>query len=166
MPLIKNKAFIRDNYTMISDEMDYEQFSNQGIIVSLTRLKNETAILKQHTKSLGVLLHAGEKSGDDVRELIEYMCILDLIAIEFPTFRNGRGYSNARILREELHFTGEIRALGDVSYDQWFFMTRCGIDVFDVSEDITIQQFKDALDVFDDAYQPASDNQQGILWHR
>lgn len=51
-----------------------------------------------------------------------------VIAIEFPQFSDGRGYSLARLLREQYQYKGELRAIGNVLYDQIYFMTRCGFD--------------------------------------
>ena len=67
--------------------------------------------------------------GDDVRALIPHLGQLRLVEIAFPKFRDGRGYSSARILREA-GFGGEIRAAGDVLVDQIEFMRRAGFDAF------------------------------------
>ncbi len=67
--------------------------------------------------------------GDDVRALIPQLGQLSLIEIAFPKFRDGRGYSSARILREA-GFKGEIRAAGAVLVDQLDFMRRAGFDSF------------------------------------
>jgi uncharacterized protein (DUF934 family) len=67
--------------------------------------------------------------GDDARELLPRLGQLSLVEIIFPAFRDGRGYSSARILREA-GYTGELRAAGDVLVDQLLFMRRCGFDSF------------------------------------
>ncbi len=104
--------------------------------------------------------------GEDVRELAPYLEALTVIALEFPSFRNGRAYSSARILRDELKYKGEIRAIGDVAYDQWAYMARCGIDAFEVNQDVTLEQFNTAMAELSDAYQPAADTQNAIPWRR
>ena len=60
---------------------------------------------------------------------------LALVALNFPVFSDGRSYTNARELREHLHYTGEIRAIGDVLRDQLFYMARCGFDAFSLRHD-------------------------------
>lgn len=65
--------------------------------------------------------------GDDARALAPHLARLQLVEIAFPKFRDGRGYSAARILRE-LGFAGELRAIGDILVDQLAFLRRCGID--------------------------------------
>ena len=67
--------------------------------------------------------------GEDVRALLPHLGRLKLVEIAFPRFRDGRGYSSARILREA-GFTGELRAAGDVLVDQLGFMRRVGFDSF------------------------------------
>src|SRR3546814_13797047 len=69
------------------------------------------------------------EAGDDARRLVPYLDRIALIEIAFPRFRDGRGYSGARILREA-GYTGELRAQGDVLVDQILFMRRCGLDSF------------------------------------
>ena len=66
----------------------------------------------------------------DLQVLQEVLPHIPLIAIQFPVFTDGRGYSQARLLRERYGYRGELRATGDVLRDQLFFMMRCGIDSF------------------------------------
>lgn len=143
-------------------------------IISLARLKAEADTLRARNAKLGVVLLADDPNkersktqlGEDVRDLVDYLDILSLVSLKFPTYRNGRGYSAARILREELKFDGEIRASGDVLYDQWAMMARCGINAFELAKNISLETFQTALDELSDAYQPASDKHRGALWAR
>jgi len=91
---------------------------------------------------------------------------LSIIAVNFPKFADGRGYSTARLLRERYGFRGEIRAIGDVLHDQLFFMTRCGIDAFAVRADKDIEAALAGLRVFSDAYQAAVDQPQPLFRRR
>ena len=63
------------------------------------------------------------------------MQVLRVIAVEFPQFTDGRGYSIARLLRERYRYTGELRAVGDVLRDQLYLMAECGFDAFALRED-------------------------------
>lgn len=94
--------------------------------------------------------------GEDARALIPYLERLTLVEIAFPTFRDGRGYSAARILREA-GFTGEIRAEGDVLVDQVNFMRRCGFDSFAPRAPIDPAVLDHALSVYPAVYQAAAD---------
>jgi uncharacterized protein (DUF934 family) len=80
-----------------------------------------------------------------------------VIGINFPRFTDGRGYSSARLLRERYHFTGEIRAIGDVLHDQLFLMWRCGIDAYALRADKDIEQALAGLRAFSESYQAATD---------
>jgi uncharacterized protein (DUF934 family) len=91
-------------------------------------------------------------------ELAPYLAHLSLIALEFPVFRDGRAYTQARLLRERHGFKGEIRATGDVLRDQFFFMVRSGFDAFEVKKDVDAEAFAHALREFTVRYQPAADS--------
>jgi uncharacterized protein (DUF934 family) len=96
------------------------------------------------------------ESDEDARSLIPHLDRLALIEIAFPTFRDGRGYSSARILREA-GYKGELRAQGDVLVDQIAFMRRCGFDSFAPESSLTEADVQAALARYDYVYQPAAD---------
>ncbi|MBW4330512.1 DUF934 domain-containing protein [Stakelama sp. CBK3Z-3] len=96
------------------------------------------------------------ESGEDVRSLLPHLSRIRLIEISFPTFRDGRGYSTARILREA-GYGGELRAEGDVLVDQIPFMRRCGFDSFAPAAEVDEAVLGRALDRYDHVYQPAAD---------
>lgn len=81
---------------------------------------------------------------------------LDLIAIEFPAFNDGRGYSLARILREA-GFKGELRAVGDIRRDQLFYLARCGFNAFALTADQDLKAALNAFKDFSEPYQGAAD---------
>lgn len=93
---------------------------------------------------------------EDARALIPHLGRLQLIEIAFPKFRDGRGYSSARILREA-GYVGELRAQGDVLVDQIAFMQRCGFDSFAPERPLNPDDVKAALGRFPHAYQRAAD---------
>ncbi len=93
---------------------------------------------------------------EDARALIPHLDRLSLIEIAFPKFRDGRGYSSARILREA-GYTGELRAQGDVLVDQIAFMKRCGFDSFAAETPLNQADVEAALSRFDYVYQSAAD---------
>ena len=94
--------------------------------------------------------------GDDVRELVPFLDRLALIEVNFPAFGDGRGYSAARILREE-GYTGELRAVGDVLVDQVAYMRRCGFDAFAPDAPLDGDDLTAALERWPQAYQSAAD---------
>ena len=97
------------------------------------------------------------RSGDDARALIPHLDRLALIEVAFPSFRDGRGYSAARILREA-GYAGELRAPGDVLVDQIRFMRRCGFDSFAPEAALDRGDAGRARSTrYDDVYQGAAD---------
>jgi uncharacterized protein (DUF934 family) len=96
------------------------------------------------------------ESGDDARALIPFLDRLSLIEVSFPVYRDGRGYSSARVLREA-GYVGELRAAGDVLVDQVPFMRRCGFDSFAPEAPIDPAVLKASLDRYEYHYQAAAD---------
>jgi uncharacterized protein (DUF934 family) len=94
--------------------------------------------------------------GDDARLLIAHIDRLTLVEITFPGFRDGRGYSSARILREA-GYKGELRAAGDVLVDQVNFMRRCGFDSFAPNVPLDEAVVAHATSVYPAVYQSAAD---------
>ena len=78
---------------------------------------------------------------------------LPLIAVDFPVFSDGRGYSAARLLRERYGFQGELRAIGDVLRDQLYYLAHCGFNAFAVRADRDIEDAFRGLSDFSDNYQ-------------
>ena len=110
------------------------------------------AFLEGQTNAGAVRIEAG----DDARALLPHMGQLALVEVSFPTFRDGRGYSAARVLREA-GYTGELRAAGDVLVDQIPFMRRCGFDSFAPQAPIDPDTLKRSLERYDYHYQAAAD---------
>ena len=96
------------------------------------------------------------EAGDDVRQLLPALDRVRLVEIDFPRFRDGRGYSAARILREA-GYAGELKAVGDVLVDQLLFMRRCGFDSFAPEQPLDDQAVERALDRYAFVYQTAAD---------
>lgn len=96
------------------------------------------------------------EAGEDARKLIPHLDRLQLVEISFPRFRDGRGFSSARILREA-GYTGELRAEGDVLIDLLFFMRRCGFDSFVSQHSLNPADVDAALNRYTHVYQDATD---------
>ena len=97
------------------------------------------------------------EAGDDVRRLAPYLDRIRLIEVDFPKFRDGRGFSSARILRE-MGYTGEIKATGDVLVDLVYFMRRCGFDSFAPDVPFNDADVQAALTRYPHVYQHAADD--------
>jgi uncharacterized protein (DUF934 family) len=96
----------------------------------------------------------------DITELAPFVDRLALVALKFPTFKDGRAYSQARILREQYGFAGELRATGNVLRDQFLFMLRAGFDAFEVTKDADADAFPEAIRRYSVFYQPTGDGRR------
>ncbi len=129
-------------------------------IVSLAVWKQNRTQLLGRAQDIGVALDPV----DDPAELAEDVAALPLIAVRFPSFTDGRGFSTARLLRERYGFKGELRAVGDIFRDQIFFLSRCGFDAFVLRDGEDEQGALAALNEFSEVYQAAND--RGPLFDR
>lgn len=147
MPLIRDGQIIEDAWTLIDDIEPLPESSD--IIVSLDRLLAEGPGLLARAGRLGLALD-NVIDPDDIREFLQHV---DLIALEFPAFTDGRAYSQARQLRNHLGFTGELRATGAVLADQAAFLARVGFDTFQTESDQPLDVWKRAAGSMSVAYQ-------------
>jgi uncharacterized protein (DUF934 family) len=84
----------------------------------------------------------------------------------FPNFRDGRAYSQARLLRERYRYRGELRATGEVLRDQFLFLVRAGFDAFEVKKAADAVVFAEALARYSVFYQPGADGRAPALHRR
>ena len=155
MRIIRNRTIQTDEWRL-SPELggDPEGSAGSGpLIVSLTRLLDEAEALFDQDAEVGVLL----KPEDDLAEVTPHLSRLSLVAVEFPKFNEGRGYSQARLLRNRFRFPGEIRAVGDVSRDRLAFMERCGFNAFVLRAGESLESALSAFSEISLRYQPAED---------
>ena len=132
----KDGKFIPNVWTKV-DELDPLPLDG-AIYISLKKWQKEKSLLGEYSSPLGLFL----RPDDNVKEVCSELENFESIALEFPKFTDGRSYSAARILREQLQYTGEIRAFGDILLDQIPFMQRCGITEFEISHEPTIKALK------------------------
>lgn len=114
--------------------------------------------LEQQNRQQGIWLGSDIQLEDIANQLLK----VELIAVNFPVFTDGRGYSTARLLRERYGYAGEIRAIGDVLQDQLCYMRRCGFDSYQLKEGKCIQSAAQALFPFKETYQAAADQPEPI----
>ena len=115
---------------------------------------------------LGVLI----KPGDDVRRLEPYLYRLEIVAVEFPAFNDGRAFSHASLLRDRLAYKNELRAVGDVLIDQIPLMLRVGVDSFAVTNETALRRIAEGrLPGIAEHYQPTArhaEKGEGYSWRR
>ena len=109
--------------------------------------------------SQALLAQAGVvlEPADDVLQLAPFVAALPLVAVHFPEFKEGRGYTQARLLRDRLGFKGELRATGQVRVDLVYHLARCGVDAFELVEGENLDMALAELKRFSVAYQPCAD---------
>lgn len=111
----------------------------------------------------GLLLRGEDRVEEAAADLGQFA----LVAVNFPKFVDGRGYSTARMLRERYGYQGELRAVGDVLHDQLFFMKRVGFDAFALRADKDIDYaLAHAFGTFSERYQTAVDEPQPFFRRR
>jgi len=110
---------------------------------------------------------AGERSAadailigptDEVQTLTAHLSRLRLIVVDFPKLGDGRGYSQARLLRQRFHYRGELRARGVLKRDQLFFLARCGFDSFQLDDNENLEAALASFNTFSVAYQGGSED--------
>ncbi len=156
MPLLKEGALIDDTWMHVDDETALP--ATGGVIVSLERWLADADSLRGRNTPVGVLL----KSGQSPAQLLDGLDDLDLVALDFPAYTDGRSYSAARLLRQRYGFDGEIRAVGNVLRDQYAAMLRCGFDAFEVAENIELAAWATSAKAISNVYQHAADDAQAI----
>jgi uncharacterized protein (DUF934 family) len=153
MPLVKNGKVVDDSFVQILDDTPIAD--DAAVIVPAARLLADAGDFANRSGRTGVLW----PNDRPVAELAPLVDRLALVALVFPTFRDGRAYSQARLLRERYHFRGELRATGQVLRDQFLFLQRAGFDVFEVKKQADALAFVEAVSRFSVFYQPAADGQ-------
>ncbi|MFP5390585.1 MAG: DUF934 domain-containing protein [Gammaproteobacteria bacterium] len=154
--IIKQREIVSDDWQVLRlDEgvtADAVDVPSGKIIVPLSVWKAQKATLSQRSP-LGVWIASDERPEDLKGELDKFA----VVAVDFPKFTDGRGYSIAFNLRKRLGYTGELRAIGDVLRDQLFSMQRCGFDAFATRQDRPIEDALKGLTVFSEVYQASVD---------
>ena len=158
--IIKNRAVVEDNWSVLrlaeGETADTIALPQGPVLVPLSvwhARKSALLAASSPAAPVGVWLAAGEGP----ESLADDLAQLSVIAVDFPKFTDGRGYSAARLLRERYGYQGEIRAIGDVLRDQLFFMQRCGFDAFAVRPDRDPYDALKGLSDFSVTYQTGVD---------
>ena len=154
MQVIKDRSVINDDWSLIRDIEDSSPIPEGDVILPLAFWQaNRDQLLK--TKKIHAIWIDGSIETESLLDDIKFFSV---IALDFPTFKDGRSYSHARLLRERYNYKGELRAVGDVLQDQLFFMERCGINSFKIRDDKDIEKALNGFKIFSDRYQAAADD--------
>jgi uncharacterized protein (DUF934 family) len=160
MPLVKGGQVVKDSYVRVADDAPIP--AGVPVVISGARFITDAAALVATGTPVGVLWPNDRR----VAELAPWLDKLSVVALTFPTFRDGRAYSQARLLRERYNYRGELRATGDVLRDQFQFLLRAGFDAFEVKKAIDAPMFAEAAARFSVFYQPSADGRLPVLRRR
>lgn len=150
--LIKNAKIAADSWQRLERSADgtFPRLPAAGdLLVPLALWQAAASRLLAHPGRIGVWL----ASGDEPSRIADSLQAFGLIAVHFPQFTDGRGYSTARLLRERYGWRGELRAIGDVQRDQLYYLSRCGFDAFELNDGMDALAALSAFGDFSEAYQ-------------
>ncbi len=151
MPLVKAGQLVEDRFVRVADG---EPVPDQGaVIVSADRFLADAVDLAQREDPVGVIW----PNNRNLAELEPHLPTLALVALVFPAYKDGRAYSQARLLRERYRFRGELRATGQVLRDQFLFLVRAGFDAFEVVKPADALAFEEATRRYSVFFQPTGD---------
>ena len=158
--ILRRHAVVDDDWTIIEDGRA-QSASGGKVIVTLARWQAERDALLCAHPAVGVLV----PNTADIDAVYAAIADRPVIALQFPTFSDGRALSQAVVLRKRLGFRGELRAVGDVIRDLVFWLGRCGFDSIVPRKDQDLEACRLALAEITVAYQAAADDHQPV-WVR
>jgi uncharacterized protein (DUF934 family) len=160
MPLVKAGKITDDSFVHLADGAELP--GDGDVLVPAARfLENPDSFLQRKAKT-GVIW----PNNRDVDDLVPYLDRLAVVALVFPSFRDGRAYSEARLLRERFQYRGELRATGQVLRDQFVFMLRAVFDAFEVKKQSDAEAFALTVKRYSVFYQPTGDGRLTALHRR
>ena len=160
MPLVKQGKITTDAFVHVPDGAELP--GDGAILISAARFLEEPEALSQRAGKTGVIW----PNNRDLDDLVPYLDRIAVVALVFPSFRDGRAYSQARLLRERYGYEGELRATGQVLRDQFVFMLRAGFDAFEVKKDADAAAFAETVKRYSVFYQPTGDGRVTALNRR
>src|SRR5437763_1480937 len=160
MPLVKQGKISGDGFVHLAD--DAEIPGDGAVLISAARFLADPDTLSRRLGKTGVIW----PNNRDVDDLVPYLDRLAVVALVFPSFRDGRAYSQARLLRERFLYCGELRATGQVLRDQFVFMLRAGFDAFEVKKEADAEVFAQTAKRYSVFYQPTGDGRVTALNRR
>jgi Uncharacterized protein conserved in bacteria len=151
--LIDKQGQLLDNpWVLVSKDATLEQAlaeTSQHLLVHVALWNAHKDELRNSGRAIAVWLD----SSDQADAIAADLPALPLVALNFPTFMDGRSYSTAVTLRLHHKYEGEIRAIGDVLRDQLFYMRRCGFSTFDLKDSVKLEDAQKGLHDYTTNYQ-------------
>jgi uncharacterized protein (DUF934 family) len=155
MRFVKDGIVAEDKFQRVADDASPPP---GPVLFSAARFMADPSAALAHAGSVGVIW----PNNRAIAELAPHLDRLAAVVLVFPTFRDGRAYSQARLLRERYGYHGELRATGQVLRDQFLFMLRAGFDTFEVVKDKDADAFGEAIHRYSRFYQASVDQRPVI----
>jgi len=147
--LLKDRCFVADRWARIAGDCERPDAERPLLLPLALWQEQRTGLLALPPERLGIWL-SGEEEPDAIgADVARFGCI----AIHFPSFMDGRGFSCGRLLRERHGYRSELRAIGDIIPDQLHYLWRCGFDAFELPDAVPLETALHCLDAFSTAYQ-------------
>jgi uncharacterized protein (DUF934 family) len=160
MPLVKGGRIVADDFIRVEDGAELPASGN--VLVPAARFLADHAEYAGRDGAVGVIW----PNNKNIAELAPYLDKLALVVLVFPGYRDGRAYSQARLLRERYGYRGEMRATGQVLRDQFLFLLRAGFDSFEVVKDADATAFEEAAKRYSVFFQPTGDGRMTVARSR
>jgi len=160
MPFVRGGKIVADEFQRVDDEAPIPD--GVPALLSAKRYLAEAGVLATRNAPLGVIW----PNSRTVADLAPYLDKLTTIALVFPSFRDGRAYSQARLLRQRYKYRGELRATGQVLRDQFLFMLRAGFTAFEAAKDSDAAAFPEVIHRYTRYYQSSVDRRPVIAQER
>ena len=160
MPLVKNGKITTDQFVHVADGVELP--GDGAILIPAARFLENAEALSKRAGKIGVIW----PNNRDLDDLVPHLERLAVVALVFPSFRDGRAYSQARLLRERHGYEGELRATGQVLRDQFVFMLRAGFDALEVKKEADAAAFAETVKRYSVFYQPTGDGRVTALNRR
>ena len=153
MVLIKDRHVVTDDpWVYVADDQPVP--AKGDVVVGFARFDRDDYDYDTRKGRLGLRIDPE----DDLLQVVTHLSKVNLVAVNFPKFGDGRGYTKARLLRERFNYEGELRAVGEVLSDQLFYMLRCGFDAFELVAGKDVDEALRSLEGFSVRYQAATDD--------
>jgi uncharacterized protein (DUF934 family) len=160
MPLVKGGRIVADDFIRIEDGAELP--ATGKILVPAARFLADHGEYVSRDGAVGVIW----PNDKNIDELAPHLDKVALVALVFPAYKDGRAYSQARLLRERYGYRGELRATGQVLRDQFLFLLRAGFDSFDVVKEADAAAFEETAKRYSVFFQPTGDGRMTVARSR
>lgn len=156
--IIVDQQAVENTWLLIENTEDMATKTAENVLLPM-----EAYLEQSPQETIGVWLNNTVELNE---ELAEKLKTAPVIAINFPAFMDGRGFSIARLLRTRFGYSGEIRAVGHIIRDQLSYLSRCGFNAFCLQDDVDVEAALNSLKDFSESYQTSADQSTPLFRRR